>query len=173
MRIEHDNTAVIPQLGHYEIDPAHSLVGFRARHLFGLAPVRGTFTIRHGTVDIAEPIAESRIHAEIDVASFQTGNPQRDRRVRSARFLDACRHPQVTFTGSRVDVAGQVIDGTLTVGGVTRPVSLSVTEFEATRKSLTVRASAHIDRFDFGVTASRSLAGRYLEMFVEVQCLRK
>jgi polyisoprenoid-binding protein YceI len=173
MRIEHDNTPVIAQQGRYEIDPAHSQVGFRTRHLFGLAPVRGTFTIRHGTVDIAEPIAESRIHAEIDVASFQTGNPQRDRRVRSARFLDAGRHPVVAFTGSRVDVAGQVIDGTLTVAGVTRPVRLAVTTFEASRQSLTVRANAHVDRFDFGVTASPGLAGRHLEMSVEVQCLRK
>ncbi|MBV9093388.1 MAG: YceI family protein [Streptosporangiaceae bacterium] len=172
MRIEHDDTAVTPQLGRYEIDSAHSRVGFRTRHLFGIAPVRGTFTVRRGTVDIAEPIAESRIHAEIDVASFQTGNPQRDRRIRSARFLDARRHPVVTFTGSRVDTAGKMIDGTLTVGEVTRPVSLSVTEFQATRQSLTARASAHIDRFDFGVTASRGLAGRYLEMSVEVQCLR-
>jgi polyisoprenoid-binding protein YceI len=173
MRIEHDNTAVIPQLGRYEIDPAHSRIRFRTRHLFGLAPVRGTFTIRRGTVDIVEPIAESGVHAEIDVASFQTGNPQRDRRVRSARFLDARRHPVVTFTSSRVDVMGNVIDGTLTVGEVTRRVSLLVTEFEEARESLTARASAHIDRFDFGVTASRGLAGRYLEMSVEVQCLRK
>jgi polyisoprenoid-binding protein YceI len=174
MQIEHDNTPVItPQLGHYEIDLARSRVTFRTRHLFGLGPVRGAFAIGRGTVDITEPIAESRVHAEIDVPSFRTGNPQRDRRVRSARFLDARRNPVITFTGNGLDVERRVIDGSLTVGGVTRPVSLAVREFTATRQSLTARASTRIDRFDFGVTASRGLAGRHLEMSVEVNCLRK
>jgi polyisoprenoid-binding protein YceI len=174
MRIEYENTPVTtPQLGHYEIDLARSRVTFRTRHLFGLGPVRGTFAIGRGTVDITEPIAESRVDAMIDVPSFQTGNPQRDRRVRSARFLDARRYPVITFTGSGVDIDGKVIDGSLTVRGVTRPVSLAVSEFMATRQSLTARASARVDRFEFGVTASRGLAGRYLEMSVEVQCLRK
>ena len=81
-----------PRLGHYDIDARHSAVTFRTRHLFGLAPVRGAFTISSGTVDVAEPLAGSRIHAEIDAASFRTGNGQRDAAVRSA----ACWTPAGT-----------------------------------------------------------------------------
>jgi polyisoprenoid-binding protein YceI len=173
MQIDSDTTPVTPQLGHYEIDTTRSRVSFRTRHLFGLAPVRGTFAIGSGTVDVAEPVAASRIHAEIDATSFHTGNPQRDRRVRSARFLDARRYPALTFNGQHVDLAGEVIDGTLTVGEVTRPVRLTISEFEATRQSLTARGTTQVDRFDFGITASPGLAGRRLELTVEVQCQRK
>jgi polyisoprenoid-binding protein YceI len=173
MQTTSDTTPVTPQLGHYEIDTSRSRVSFRTRHLFGLAPVRGTLAIRSGTVDVAEPVAESRINAEIDVASFHTGNPQRDRRVRSARFLDARRHPVLTFSAQHVDLADRVIDGTLTVGEVTHPVRLAVGEFEATRQTLTVRGTAQVDRFDFGIAASPGLAGRRLELSVEVQCQRK
>src|SRR6478735_8232356 len=86
-----------PQVGRYEIDPRGSAVTFKTRHMFGLAPVHGDFAIRGGTLDVAEPLANSSIYAEIDTASFQTGNPVRDRTVRSPRLLDADRCPVVTF----------------------------------------------------------------------------
>ena len=53
--------ATKPRLGRYDIDPAGSAVRFRTRHLFGLAPVRGRFQIRAGTVDVTEPASESRV----------------------------------------------------------------------------------------------------------------
>ena len=65
---------VIPRPGRYEIDTSCSAVTFRTRHLFGLAPVRGSFTIRAGTIDVAEPLADSSIHVHVDPASFRTGN---------------------------------------------------------------------------------------------------
>ena len=90
-----------PRPGRYEIDTSCSAVTFRTRHLFGLAPVRGSFAIRAGTVDVAEPLADSSIYAEIDAASFRTGNGQRDVSVRSARLLDADQYPVITFRSGR------------------------------------------------------------------------
>ena len=69
--------------------------------MFGLGPVRGRLAIRAGTVDIAEPASESRVHAEIDVASFSTGNGVRDATVRSARFLDAGQYPVMVFVAEK------------------------------------------------------------------------
>ena len=66
-------SATKPRLGRYDIDPDGSSVAFRTRHLFGLAPVRGTFRIKAGTVDVTEPLASSRVRVEIDAASFRTG----------------------------------------------------------------------------------------------------
>lgn len=97
------DTSTRPQLGRCEIDTSGSTVRFRTRHLFGLAPVRGEFAIRTGIVDVAEPLAASRICVEIDAASFRTGNPQRDRNVRSGRFLDAGRHPVMTFVSECIE----------------------------------------------------------------------
>ena len=91
--------------------------------------------------------------------------------MRSARLLDVARHPVVTFTSERVD--GQELTGTLTVRDVTRPVSLSIEQSAVSPRSFTVRATTRIDRTEFGVTAYRGLAGRYLDLSVEVQCVRK
>jgi polyisoprenoid-binding protein YceI len=171
MTTQRDQAAITPHLGRYEIDTARSTVMFRARHLFGLAPVRGRFAIRGGTVDIAEPLAASAVHAEIDAASFRTRNPQRNASVRSARLLDVARHPVITFTSEGVDE--QDLTGALTVRGVTRPVTLSIDPPAVSAGSFTVRATTRIDRTEFGLTAYRGLAGRYLDLTVEVQCVRK
>jgi polyisoprenoid-binding protein YceI len=170
MATTHDHTVAAPQLGRYKIDTATSTVWFRTRHLFGLAPVRGTFGVRAGTVDIHEPLSDSLIVAEIDAASFRTRNRQRDRNVRSASFLDAGRYPVLTFRSQRLD--GQSLAGVLTVRDVDRPVTLAVEPPVMARGTFTIRATTRIDRFDFGVTASRGLAGRYLDLALKIRCVR-
>jgi polyisoprenoid-binding protein YceI len=159
-----------PQLGRYAIDPARSTVTFRTRHLFGLGPVRGKFAIRSGTVDVAEPASATDIRAEIDAASFRTRNKQRDAAIRSAQFLDAAAHPVITFAAHELD--GEALTGSLTVRGVTRPVTLTIERIDAAPGAFTARATTRIDRTEFGVTALRGMAARYLDMTVEVRCER-
>ena len=171
METKRDPAGAVPQLGRYEIDTSSSATTFRTRHMFGLAPVRGSLALRAGTIDVAEPLANSRIHAEIDAASFHTGNGQRDARVRSASFLGADQYPVLTFSSE--DFSGQVVTGTLTVRDVTRPVSLRVELADVSARSFTARAVTRIDRTEFGVTGSRGLACRYLEVMVEVRCVHK
>jgi polyisoprenoid-binding protein YceI len=191
-------TALTPRLGHYEIDARRSTVTFATRHLFGLAPVRGTFSIKAGTVDIAEPLTASRIHAEIDAGSFRTGLPPRDVTVRSARLLNARRHPLITFdaagdasvTGAGVTDAavadieaggvagGALVTGQLTVRGVSRPVRLAVEPAEPAGDgdpagSFTARALVRVDRAEFGITGFRGLAGRRLELVLVVRCVHQ
>jgi polyisoprenoid-binding protein YceI len=170
-----DIAATTPRLGRYEIDPGRSTLAFRTRHLFGLAPVRGTFAIRGGTVDIAEPFTDSAVHAEIETASFRTRNPQRDASVRARRVLDAEHHPVISFNCESLDSerpGTRDIPGTLTVRGVTRAVRLQVTDVTLAPGSFTAAATARVDRTEFGVTAYRGLAGRYLDLSMEVQCVR-
>lgn len=170
MTTNRTDTTTTPQLGHYEIDTGSSTVTFTIRHLFGLAAVRGAFTIRTGTVDVAEPVTDSRVQVDIDTASFHTGNEQRDSNIRSARFLDADRYPVMTFTSGRLH--GSVLEGTLTVRDVTRPVSLAIEEPAVQPGAFTARATTRIDRTEFGVTAQRGIAGRYLDVALEIQCVR-
>jgi polyisoprenoid-binding protein YceI len=163
-------TQVTPGPGRYEIDTSCSAVTFRTRHLFGLAPVRGSFAIRAGTIDVAEPLVGSSVYVQIDAASFRTGNEQRDSNVRSERLLDAGRYPDITFGSEGMD--GPALTGTLTVRNVTMPVSLSIEQSTVTPRSFNVLATTRIDRNEFGVTAYRGLAARYLDMTVEVRCVR-
>jgi len=143
--------ATTPQPGHYDIDPRRSRVTFATRHLFGLGRVKGSFAIRGGSADVADPIAASAIYAEIDAASFHTKNPARDGSVRSPRFLDPAGHPVMIFRSDRVDAESQVLTGTLTVRGTTQPVTLAVIRCEASGGSFTVRATTRIDRTEFGI----------------------
>jgi polyisoprenoid-binding protein YceI len=161
-----------PQPGHYVIDPGGSRVTFRTRHLFGLGPVKGSFAVRGGTVDVADPLAASAIHAEIETASFRTNGGPRDRAVLSPRFLNPAGHPVMVFRSDRIDAGAQVLTGTLTVRGTTRPVTLAITRCGVSRGSFTVRATARVDRTEFGITAARGLAARYLALTLEVQCTR-
>ena len=101
----------IPRPGRYEIDVSASAVTFRTRQLFGLAPVRGRFAIRAGTIDVGEPLARSSAFVQVDAASFRTGNGQRDDQVRSERLLDTERYPVITFRSDSVD--GLALTGTL------------------------------------------------------------
>ena len=174
MQTESAVIVTTPQPGHYNIDPGRSRVTFATRHLFGLGRVRGSFAIRGGTADVADPIAASAIYAEIETASFRTKNPARDGSVLSRRFLDPAGHPVMTFRSDRIEAGqhAQALTGMLTVRGTTRPVTLTVTRCEASRGSFTARATARIDRTEFGVTAARGLAARYLDLTVEVQCTR-
>jgi polyisoprenoid-binding protein YceI len=165
-------TATAPQPGHYDIDPRRSRVTFATRHLFGLGRVKGSFAIRGGTADVADPIASSAIYAEIEAASFHTKNPARDGSVLSPRLLDPDGHPVMIFRSDRVDAEGPVLTGTLTVRGATRSVTLAVTHCETSRGSFTARATTRIDRTEFGITAYRGLAARYLDLTVEIQCTR-
>ena len=154
--------------GRYVIDPASSAVTFRTRHMFGLGRVRGTFAIRGGAVEVTGVPGEARCYAEIDAASFRTGNPQRDATVRSARLLDTERHPVIIFEAQRLD--GTDVTGQLTVRGVTRPAAIAVELTGAAPGGFTARGTVRVDRTTFGVTAYRGLAARQLDMTVEVRC---
>ncbi|RKN47798.1 YceI family protein [Micromonospora endolithica] len=167
---ERTTTTTLP-LGRYEVDPTRSTIRFRTRHLFGLGKVAGTFAVRSGSVEVAEPLSASRVTAEVDAASFHTGIAARDHTVRSATFLDVDRHPVITFVSERVDE--DALSGRLTVRGTSGPVTLAVQEAVATPDGFRVVATTRLDRFELGVTGSRGMTGRFLDLTVEVECVRR
>jgi polyisoprenoid-binding protein YceI len=159
-----------PAPGRYEIDTSCSAITFTTRHLFGAAPVRGSFAIRFGIIEVADPLPGSSVYAQVSPASFRTGQQRRDRKVRSARLLDADRYPVIAFTSEQVDSA--VVSGELTVRNVTMPASLRIESCTLAAHSFNLRAAIRIDRTEFGVVAYRGLAGRYLDLTVEARCVR-
>jgi polyisoprenoid-binding protein YceI len=156
--------ATIPAAGTFDLDPAHTAVGFIARHLM-VSKVRGSFGKAGGTLTIAEDPLASTVEVSIDAASIDTGVTDRDNHLRSADFLDVERYPSLIFRSTRVEHAGDnqfVVLGDLTIRDVTREVRLAV-EFEGLARSpwgkevVGFTATTEIDREEFGVTWNMAL----------------
>ena len=151
--------------GTWTIDPVHSEVGFSVRHMM-VSKVRGKFTKFAGEIVTAENPVDSSVTAEIDLASIDTASEQRDGHLRSPDFFDTDNHPQMTYrsTGLRADGDDYVLDGELTLKGVTRSVPLKLElngfgpdPYGGTRAGFT--ATGRINRGDFGVTYNAALEG--------------
>ncbi|WP_051265133.1 YceI family protein [Nakamurella lactea] len=158
-------TGTAQRVRRYQIDPVRSQVRFSTRHLFGLGGVRGSFAIRSGEITLDED-GTVAVAAVIAVNSFDTGNSGRDVTVISARFLDAERFPDITFsaTGISHTEAAAAVSGRLTVRTETQPVRLTVHDLDITDDRILATANAEIDRYAFGVTAAKGMAGRRLKV---------
>jgi polyisoprenoid-binding protein YceI len=151
--------------GKWAIDVLHSEVGFSVRHMM-VSKVRGRFTKFDGEIVTADSLLDSSVTAQIDLSSIQTGSEQRDGHLRSPDFFDTENHPQMTYrsTGLRADGHDYVLDGELTLKGVTRqvPLKLELNGFGpdghgGTRSGFT--ATGSINRSDFGITYNAAIEG--------------
>src|SRR4051812_45844883 len=113
--------------GTWDIDAAHSTVGFAVRHMM-VSKVRGYFREFSGELVTAENPEQSSVTAAIELASIDTRQEQRDAHIRSADFFDVENHPTMTFrsTAVRAEGADWFVDGELTLKGNTRPVTLAL-----------------------------------------------
>jgi polyisoprenoid-binding protein YceI len=125
---------VAPELvGTWDIDRAHSEVGFSVRHAM-VATVRGGFNDFAGTITVGEDLTNSSVEVTIDPSTIVTGNPDRDNHLRSADFFDVETYPRIAFKSTRVEPAGEGrfrVVGDLSIRNVTREVELDV-EFNGT-----------------------------------------
>jgi polyisoprenoid-binding protein YceI len=112
--------------GDYVLDPAHTRIGFSARHAM-VTKVRGQFDEFEGTahVDTEDP-AKSTVAVTIQTASVSTGQAQRDGHLKSPDFFDIETYPQITFASTDVQRDGTEwsITGDLTINAVTKPVTV-------------------------------------------------
>lgn len=127
-QVQAENVAEVvtaPPAGTWELDPAHTMVEFVARHM--LTKVRGRFTEFSGTVEIGETPEDSSVQVEIQAASVQTNQEMRDNHLKSGDFFEVETYPTLTFrsTGVRlIEGAEFELDGELTIRGVTNPLTL-------------------------------------------------
>jgi polyisoprenoid-binding protein YceI len=157
------NGTTLPAPGVWDIDPGHTEVAFVGRH-FMVTKVRGRFTDVTGTVTVADDPEQSRLDVTIGMASVESGNATRDDHLRSSDLFDIEHHPQARFRSVAVRWSGSggVIDGDLTIRGVTRRVPLQVT-FEGYVPDpwgghrAIYSARAQVNREDFGVTWNMAL----------------
>jgi polyisoprenoid-binding protein YceI len=112
----------------WAIDPAHSVAEFQIRHL-GVSNVRGSITGIKGTVNLDEKdVTHSDVSATLETSTVTTSNEKRDTHLKSAEFFDVSKNPQIAFKSTRFSNSGGKLQmtGDLTIGGVTKSVTLDV-----------------------------------------------
>jgi polyisoprenoid-binding protein YceI len=152
--------------GTWVIDPVHSDVSFSVRHMM-VSKVRGLFGSFAGEIVTGEDPLKSSAWARIETKSIDTRDEQRNTHLRSPDFLDVERYPILGFrsTGVRTGSGGSfLLDGELSLHGVTRPVTLSVElngfgpdPFGGYRAGFS--ATTEINRRDFGVNINLPMDG--------------
>jgi len=147
----------------YEIDPAHTYIGFTAKHML-VMNVRGRFNRFSGHITLdPQDITKSSADVTIEAASIDTGNERRDEHLRSADFFEAEKYPTIRFVSRRVEKQAESLTlvGDLIIRDVTRevaiPFELTSPVAAANRKSIGVEASLRINRFDYGLTWNRTI----------------
>ena len=125
------STEVLDHLtGSYQLDPAHTRLGFAARYVL-VTRVHGRFDSFEGRLhlDASDPTRCS-VALTIDAASIRTNNPDRDAHLRSGDFFDVERYPTMTFESTALTPLGDRryrATGDFTIKAVTRPVELDLT----------------------------------------------
>jgi len=179
---------VVASASTWSIDPDHSNVGFKVRHLM-VSNVKGNFEKFSGTVDLNDKdITKSKVEVSIDTNSINTNVQKRDDHLRSADFFDVAKYPAMTFVSKKVAKAGKdklKVTGDLTLHGVTRQVVLDVEgpskeskdPWGNIRKGAT--ATTKINRKDFGLVWNTALetggvaVGEEVTITLEIEMIRK
>ena len=139
--------------GVWQVDPGASELGFGARAMFGLVPVKGTFGEFDGTLTVGEDgAAHGELH--IQAATLDTRNAKRDTHLRSADFFDVENHPVVTFelTGLR---AGPTVDGVLRIRENALPITAPATISAGAADGVKITTELDVDRAAAGVGWSK------------------
>ena len=162
----------------YEIDTAHSNVGFSIPIMGGLSHVRGKFTDFAVTIVYDDKdVTKSSVTAVIKAASIDTGIERRDAHLRNADFFDVEKFPEITFQSSRIEKKGKnfIAHGTFNMHGVAKEIALPFTvngvrKDEKTGKTtLGATASVTLNRRDFGINFARPDNPTFLGDTVEVE----
>lgn len=169
----------VTAIGRWSLDVARSRVEFRVKHLWHAVSVRGAFGRVQGEVTVAE---QGGVTGEISIAaaSVDTWNRPRDKHLRSADFLDADRHPVITFTLTDVRAVNPTsldVEGLLEVAGRRSPLAFRAGVRDVSADEVTVVAEFRVDRTAFGMTwsplrmASRQVTVHAVARFIRMGAL--
>lgn len=178
------------KVSRWKIDPAHTQVEFKARHMM-ITTVRGRFADVSGTVVVDEANPDnSRVEVEIDAISIDTRESDRDTHLRSEDFLNVEKHPKITFRSKGIEGAHREagdefkVVGDLTIRGETREVVLDA-RYEGRGNDpwggerAGFSASTKIDRREWGLTWNAALetggilVSNDLDIELQVQAVRE
>jgi len=171
----------------YAIDPTHSSVEFSVRHLM-LSKVRGAFRAVTGTVVLpSDGVIPSAITADIEVASIETRDPQRDGHLKSEDFFHAEKYTHIHFASTGITATGATtfdVAGNLEIHGVTQPVVLKAESMGRTtdpwgNDRVGYEAKTRVNRKDYGLTWNQALetggvmVGEEIDINLEIEAVAK
>lgn len=149
--------------GTYTVDTAHSKVGFEIPHLV-IATVDGRFTKFDGSITIDPKLEKSKANLNVEIASIDTDNKDRDDHLKSADFFDAAKNPKMTFVTKKVIGTADNLKlvGDLTLKGKTKEVTLDVKYLGDVNDpfgnhKIAFTATGKINRQDYGLTWSKAV----------------
>lgn len=156
-------TETLVPTGTWAVDPAHSRVEFRVKHL-GIATVRGNFGEFEGALEFGED-GSGRAYGTVAAASVDTNDSKRDAHLRSEDFFEVERYPAIAFVSTSIERTGEstfAIAGELTLRGVTRELTLQgeITGTEQDpwgNERVGLEVGGEIDRRDYGITFNQAL----------------
>lgn len=175
------------QTTRWELDPTHSELGFRAKHLL-IATTKGKFNDYKVTVFSDKPdFSDAKIEVVVKVKSIFTDNNDRDNHLRSGDFFDAEKYPEMKFIGKSIKKVGgnkYKVTGDLTIRNVTKTVTLDM-EFGGVVKDpwgntkAGFRLVGEVNRFDYGLAWSKTIetgglvVDKIVKLDIEIELAKK
>ena len=170
--------------GTWNIDPAHSSVGFTARHLM-ISKVRGQFGKFSGTIEVPDDRLGAKVDATVDVTSITTGDEARDGHLRGPDFFEVDQYPTFSFVSTGLTRRGDdfALAGDLSIKGITKPVTFAL-DFDGVGKDpwgntkAGFSAETEINRKDWGLEwnvaleAGGVLVGDKVKLHLDIQAVK-
>jgi polyisoprenoid-binding protein YceI len=169
--------AALPALGETEtftFDKAHTLIGFRVRHV--LTKVEGRFKSFDGTIwlDRQNPAA-AKVELTIQAASIDTANENRDNDLRSPNYFDVAKYPTITFKSTKIEPKGNdqyEVTGEFSMHGVTKTIKVPVKHLgfaPGKTEKAGFEVALPLNRKDYGITSGVPIVGDEVEINIQVE----
>lgn len=164
----------------YRVDPGHTYPAFAVSHM-GISTQRGRFEKTTGRVVLDREASRGTIDLVIDATTISTGNRMLDAVLRSEDFFNSAAFPTLTYRGTSIDFEAGLprrAHGELTLLGVTKPVTVSISRFGCTRQPFMVRltcgadVSAIIKRTDFGMNSYMAWVGDEVILTIQIEAVK-
>ena len=165
----------------YAIDPTHTFPSFSYSH-FGMSTQISKFDKTTGTVTLDKEAKTGAVDITIDMTSVNTGYSTFDEHIQGEDFLDTAKYPTATFKSTKVVFAGDKpakIEGNLTLKGITKPVTLTVTSFHTMphpmvkKDALGANAFTTVKRTDFNMGKYAPHVGDEVRIDIAIEAIKE
>ena len=175
------STSALASSDTYTIDNTHTFPRFSYNHL-GYSTQLSRFDKTTGTITIDRAAKTGAVNVTIDTTSVNTGSPVFNEHIQGADFLDTAKYPTATFVSNKVNFNGDnvaSVDGTLTLKGISKPVSLTVTSFQCMLHPMILKnacganATTVVKRTDFNMGKYAPLVGDEVTISLSIEAVKE